>query len=273
MSVHVCGYVCARASGCGCGCVCMLYRCILPGPSPPGQEVKRSRGYGGYGGVTHAHTDRPVAHHGRPPTGELRRQGPTGPSSALSPVPLALGPPPPIPLRQLANWPAATRQPDSPPNSPPTPSPRPRPIAPRARARATASVPTSRVPSPAVRRVQRALANLDSTRLDSTRLELASTRARVTHYRRRPRSCLAQVRLLIDSPAPLGHESGPQRFPGPDSNPRGRPTSRLYHGHRTLPTGESRPQVQDAAPPPGGHARLPTGQLPWEGHRPSCPSL
>ena len=111
------------------------------------------------------------------------------------------------------------------------------------------------------------------TRLDSTRLELASTRARVTHYRRRPRSCLAQVRLLIDSPAPLGHESGPQRFPGPDSNPRGRPTSRLYHGHRTLPTGESRPQVQDAAPPPGGHARLPTGQLPWEGHRPSCPSL
>lgn len=109
--------------------------------------------------------------------------------------------------------------------------------------------------------------------LDSTRLELASTRARVTHYRRRPRSCLAQVRLLIDSPAPLGHESGPQRFPGPDSNPRGRPTSRLYHGHRTLPTGESRPQVQDAAPPPGGHARLPTGQLPWEGHRPSCPSL
>lgn len=109
--------------------------------------------------------------------------------------------------------------------------------------------------------------------LDSTRLELASTRARVTHYRRRPRSCLAQVRLLIDSPAPLGHESGPQRFPGPDSNPRGRPTSRLYQGHRTLPTGESRPQVQDAAPPPGGHARLPTGQLPWEGHRPSCPSL
>ena len=170
MCVDMCVHV---RLGAGVG----VYVCYIGASFPDHRpRVKRSRGlargYGGYGGVTHAHTDRPVAHHGRPPTGELRRQGPTGPSSALSPVPLALGPPPPIPLRQLANWPAASRQPNSPPNSPPTPSPRPRPIAPRARATATASVPTSRVPSPAVRRVQRALANLDSTRLDSTRTRL-----------------------------------------------------------------------------------------------------
>lgn len=183
MSVHVCGYVCARASGCGCGCgcVCMLYRCILPGPSPPGQEVKRSRGYGGYGGVTHAHTDRPVAHHGRPPTGELRRQGPTGPSSALSPVPLALGPPPPIPLRQLANWPAASRQPNSPPNSPPNSLPPAEANRPQGQghghgqcANESGSEPGSPT-SP----TSPGKPGLDSTRLElaSTRLELASTRA------------------------------------------------------------------------------------------------
>lgn len=174
MCVDMCVHV-RLGAGVGVGVYVCYIGASFPDHRPRGQEVKRSRGQGVMGvmgGVTHAHTDRPVAHHGRPPTGELRRQGPTGPSSALSPVPLALGPPPPIPLRQLANWPAASRQPNSPPNSPPTPSPRPRPIAPRARATATASVPTSRVPSPAVRRVQRALANLDSTRLDSTRTRL-----------------------------------------------------------------------------------------------------
>lgn len=118
MCVDMCVHV---RLGAGVG----VYVCYIGASFPDHRpRVKRSRGlargYGGYGGVTHAHTDRPVAHHGRPPTGELRRQGPTGPSSALSPVPLALGPPPPIPLRQLANWPAATRQPNSPPNSPPT---------------------------------------------------------------------------------------------------------------------------------------------------------
>lgn len=99
--------------------------------------------------------------------------------------------------------------------SPPGPGPRPRPVCQRVGFRARQSDESNEPWQ-------------TWTRLDSTRLELASTRARVTHYRRRPRSCLAQVRLLIDSPAPLGHESGPQRFPGPDSNPRGRPTSRLY---------------------------------------------
>lgn len=164
MCVDMCVHV---RLGAGVG----VYVCYIGASFPDHRpRVKRPRGQGVMGvmGGLPTRTLTDPSHHGRPPTGELRRQGPTGPSSALSPVPLALGPP--IPLRQLANWPAASRQPNSPPNSPPTPSPRPRPIAPRARA--TASVPTSRVPSPAVRRVQRALANLDSTRLDSTRTRL-----------------------------------------------------------------------------------------------------
>lgn len=227
MCVHV-----RLGAGVGVG----VYVCYIGASFPDHRpRVKRSRGQGVMGVMgglpTRTLTDpsHTMAARQLASCADRAQQGPVLPCLP-SPLPSDRHRPSPS-----ANWrtgqpPAAS--PTLPPTLPPTPSPRPRPIAPRARATATASVPTSRVPSPAVRRVQRALANLDSTRLDSNSPQLDSNSPqpvpRVTHHRRRPRSCLAQVRLLIDSPAPLGHESGPQRFPGPDSNPRGRPTSRLY---------------------------------------------
>lgn len=180
MSVHVCGYVCARASGCGCGCgcVCMLYRCILPGPSPPGQEVKRSRGQGVMGVMgrlpTRTLTDpsHTMAARQLASCADRAQQGPVLPRLP-SPLPSDRHRPSPS-----ANWrtgqpPAASPTlpptlPQLPPpgrgQSPPGPGPGPRPVCQRVGFRARQSDESNEPWQ-------------TWTRLDSTRLELASTRA------------------------------------------------------------------------------------------------
>lgn len=231
---------------CDCVCVCVCFcACVLPPsrfhsslggwaflpPSLPGLDPKPTGTPTPTPTPRHPRSD-PWPCHGLPPTGGLRQGAPAG--AQFCPAPR---PPPSVRPSSPANWP---------PGPPGTPCPRglPRPAPGPPEGEAPQSPQTKANVAPAAPPAK-------------------------GHALARVRLGAAPPRLLIDPPAPPGHDPRPPTSAGPGLGPGGRPTPRLPGSHQSLPTGKSRPQCGGggSGPGAGNHAASPAAvpgcQLVW----------